>query len=135
MVKDIKTLISWERKIIFLWKEKSQPVPQMTNFEKLSFCSRGNIVRVELVYMQYNVSDSQALFWCFLLILRMDSLDTFLLCSLGQQAWLCMFLACSWGFYIYKKECTLLFLQFYQSFNVSYIEIVVHFVLRQIFVH
>ena len=32
---------------------------------------------VELVYMQYNVSDSQALFWCSaLIILEMASLDT-----------------------------------------------------------
>ena len=32
---------------------------------------------VELVYMQYNISDSQALFLCFvLIILEMASLDT-----------------------------------------------------------
>ena len=38
-------------------------------------------MRVELVQMQYNISDSQALFWCFILIiLRMTSLDT-TLCS------------------------------------------------------
>ena len=44
-------------------------------------------VRVELVCMQYNISDSQALFWCFvLIILRMASLDTIFLCSVGQQA-------------------------------------------------
>ena len=44
-------------------------------------------VKAELVYMQYSISDSQALFWCFvLIILRMDILDTLLLCSVGQQA-------------------------------------------------
>ena len=48
----------------------------MTHFKKLSFCSGGNLVTVELVYMQYNISDSQALFSCFVLILRMASLDT-----------------------------------------------------------
>ena len=43
-----------------------------------------------LVYMQCNIRDSQALFWCFVLvILRMASLDTLFFCSLGQQAWLC----------------------------------------------
>ena len=44
----------------------------MTHFEKLLFCSGDNLVTVELVYMQYNISDSQALF-CFALILRMAS--------------------------------------------------------------
>ena len=43
-----------------------------------------------LVYMQYDIRDSQALFWCFVLvILRMASLDTLFFCSVGQQAWLC----------------------------------------------
>ena len=33
-------------------------------------------VTVKLVYMQYNISDNQALFWCFvLIILIMASLD------------------------------------------------------------
>ena len=36
-------------------------------------------MRLELVYMQYNISDSQALFWCFVIILEMASLDTLLL--------------------------------------------------------
>ena len=31
---------------------------------------------VRVVYMQYNVSDSQALFWCFVLIILKPSLDT-----------------------------------------------------------
>ena len=45
---------------------------------------------VELVYMQYNISDSQALFWYFvLIILKMASLDTLLLYSVGQEIWLC----------------------------------------------
>ena len=44
---------------------------------------------VELVYMQYNISDSQVLFWCFvLIILRVASLGTLFLCSVVQQAWL-----------------------------------------------
>ena len=39
-------------------------------------------MRVELVYMQYNISDSQALFWCsVLIILEMASLDTLFLYS------------------------------------------------------
>ena len=49
-------------------------------------------VRVELVYMQYNISDSQALFWCFAIVLEMASIDTLFLCSAGQQAWLCSLL-------------------------------------------
>ena len=43
----------------------------MTHYKKSSFCSRGNLVTVKLVYMQYNISDSQALLSCFFLILRM----------------------------------------------------------------
>ena len=47
-------------------------------------------MRVELVYMQYNLSDGQALFWCFaLIILSMVSLYTLFLCSVWQQAWFC----------------------------------------------
>ena len=39
MVKKTKTLISWERNIIFLSnKTNSQPVPQMAHFEKLLSC-------------------------------------------------------------------------------------------------
>ena len=79
-------------------------MPQMTHFEKLSCCSGGNLVRVKLVYMQYNISDSQALF-CFVLILRMASLDTLFLCSVEQQAWLCSYILCqNQGFCTYKKE-------------------------------
>ena len=48
-------------------------------------------VSAELVYMQYNISGRQALFGCFVLIvLRMHSLDTSSLCSVGQQVWLCL---------------------------------------------
>ena len=43
-------------------------------------------VKLELVYMQYNISDSQALFWCSVIILEMASLETLFLCSAGQQA-------------------------------------------------
>ena len=40
--------------------------------------------------MQYNMSDSQALFLCSaLIILRMAILDILFLCSAGQQTWLC----------------------------------------------
>ena len=47
-------------------------------------------MRIELVYMQYKISDSQELFWCsVLIILEMVSLDTLFLCSAGHQAWLC----------------------------------------------
>ena len=57
--------------------------------KKLSYVK----VRVELVYMQYSISDSQALFRCFvLIILRMPSLGTLFLRSVGQQAWLCSLL-------------------------------------------
>ena len=39
-------------------------------------------MRVELFYRQYNISDSQALFSCsVLIILEIASLDTLLLCS------------------------------------------------------
>ena len=43
-------------------------------------------VRLELVYMQYNISDSQALFWCPVIIVEMASLETLFLRSVGQQA-------------------------------------------------
>ena len=68
-------------------------MPQMRHFEKLLFWSGGNLVRVELVYMQFNISDSQALF-CFVLILRMASLDTLFLCYVGQQALFCSYILC-----------------------------------------
>ena len=46
-------------------------------------------MRVELVYMQYNISGNQALFWySALIILEMASLNTLFLCSAAQQAWL-----------------------------------------------
>ena len=49
--------------------------------------------------MQYNISDSQALFWCsVLIILKMASLDTLFLCSAGQTASLALLLACSYIF-------------------------------------
>ena len=43
-------------------------------------------VRLELVFMQYNVSGSQALVWYSVIILEMSSLGTLPLCSTGQQA-------------------------------------------------
>ena len=47
------------------------------------------LVRVELTYMQCNISDRWALFRCsVLIILEMARLDTLFLCSVGQQAWL-----------------------------------------------
>ena len=42
-------------------------------------------VRVELVYMQYNISDSQALFWCFVIVLEMARIDTSFLCSADSK--------------------------------------------------
>ena len=57
----------------------------MTHFKKLSFCNGGNLVTVELVYMQYNINDTQALFLCFVLILTMASLDT-LFCGTASLA-------------------------------------------------
>ena len=57
----------------------------MTHFKKLSFGSGGNLGAVELVYMQYNISGSQALFSCFVFILRMTSLDT-LFCRTANMA-------------------------------------------------
>ena len=51
---------------------------------------RVELVRVELVYMQYSISDNEALFWCFVLnILRMSSSGILFLISVGQQTWLC----------------------------------------------
>ena len=41
---------------------------------------------VRVVYMQYNVSERQALFWCFVLIILKARVDTSFLCSVGQQA-------------------------------------------------
>ena len=74
--------------------------------------------------MQHNIIDNQDLF-CFVLILRMASRDTLFLFSVEQEAWLCSYVLCQiQGFCTYKKESTLLFLQFYQSFSISYIEIV-----------
>ena len=65
----------------------------MAHLEKLSFFSGGNLVRVELVCMQYNISDSQALF-CFVFVLRMASIDILFLCSVGQEkTWLCSYFA------------------------------------------
>ena len=79
-------------------------MPQMTHFEKLLLYSGGNLVRVELVCMQYNLRGSQALF-CFVLILRMASLDTLFLCSVGQQALFGSYtLRQNQGFCTYKKE-------------------------------
>ena len=43
-------------------------------------------MRLELVDMQYNISDNQALFWFSVNILEKVSLDTLFLCSAGQQA-------------------------------------------------
>ena len=43
--------------------------------------------------MLYNISDSQALFWCLvLIILRMTDLDTLLLCSVWPTLFLALFL-------------------------------------------
>ena len=35
--------------------------------------------------MQYNISDSQALFWCFAPVLRIAKLDTLFLYSVGHR--------------------------------------------------
>ena len=79
-------------------------MPQMTHFEKLSCYSGGNLVRGKLVYMQYNISDSQALF-CFVLILRMASLNTLFLCYVGQQALFCSYILCqNQVFWTYNKN-------------------------------
>ena len=43
-------------------------------------------MKVELVSMQCNKSDSQTLLWCYVvIILEIASPDTLLLCSAGQQ--------------------------------------------------
>ena len=67
--------------------------------------------QIELVYMQWTISESQALFWCFVLIilLRMASYDTLLLCSVGQQACFFFHLKLFYSFsmkhfYIYKLQ-------------------------------
>ena len=44
IVKNTKTWISREQNMTFLQNKKnSLPVPQMAHFEKLSFCSGGNL--------------------------------------------------------------------------------------------
>ena len=44
IVKNKKTWISWEPNITLLQNtKKSEPMPQMTHFEKLLFCRRGNL--------------------------------------------------------------------------------------------
>ena len=47
--------------------------------------------RVELVYMQYNISESGSVLMFFFIVLRMASLstDTLFLCPVGQQVGLC----------------------------------------------
>ena len=61
-------------------------------------------------------SDTQTLFWCFvLIILRKASVDNLFLCSVGQQAWLCFYLFlkffyqnqgfCSYKIVLIRKEC------------------------------
>ena len=50
-------------------------------------------MRVELVYMQYNISDNQTLIWCsVLVILRVTNLATLFLCYMGNQGWICSWL-------------------------------------------
>ena len=67
-------------------------------------------MRVELVYMQYNKSDSQALFWCsVLIVLEMASLDTLFLCSAGQQVWLCSYLV----FKVFTKTKTFVLIKLF----------------------
>ena len=68
-------------------------------------------MRLERVYMQYNINDSQALFWCsVLIILEMASLDTLFLCSAGQQPWPCSYLVLK--FFIKTKAFVLIKLFF-----------------------
>ena len=72
-------------------------------------------MRVELVYMQYNISDSQVLFWCSVISFEMASLDTLFLCSARQQAWLFSYLVLNFftktkafvlvKLFSLKKEC------------------------------
>ena len=50
-------------------------------------------MRVELVYVQFNISDTYDLFWCsVLIILEMVRLDILFLYFAGQQTWLCFYL-------------------------------------------
>ena len=52
--------------------------------------------RVKLVHMQYNISDSQALFWCSaLIILEMASLDRHFVIMSCETGSLALFLACA----------------------------------------
>ena len=72
----------------------------------------------ELVYssLQYNVSDSQALFWYFVvIILRMAGLETLFLCSAGQQVWLCSKFALK--FFAKIKALVLVTLFLYKNWN------------------
>ena len=90
--------------------------------------------------MQYNISDSEILFSCFVLItLKMASLDALFLCSVGQQAWLYsqLFLIffcknqgfCSYKIVLLKKKKKSFSFNFTQRFSISDIEIIVHLVL------
>ena len=74
---NLESAYSWNK----MWSWKSLVMYVTTESKRVS---------LSLVYMKYNISDSQALFWCsFLIILEMVSLDTLLLYSTGQQAWIC----------------------------------------------
>ena len=65
--------------------------------------------RLELVYMQYNISDSQALFWSSVIILEMASQDTLFLGFRGSKPdfvlSLFLILYQNQSFRSYKKEC------------------------------
>ena len=80
---------------MFMQEKVKLECPMYANkFERCIFLEWDVVIKklnyVKLVYMQYNIEDSQALFWCsVLIILEMARRGTLLLCSAGQQACLC----------------------------------------------
>ena len=63
--------------------------------------------------MKYNTSDTQALFWYSVLIIwEMASLNTLLICSAGQQPWICSWVV-SFKFFAKTKAFVLIKLFLY----------------------
>ena len=79
-------------------------------------------MRVELTYMQCNISDRQALFWWgFFSILRMGSLDILFLCF-GQQFRLCSYVSDSNPGFVLMFRTAILAL-FFASSQIFFVEI------------
>ena len=100
--------------VMLIFSTVSRRTKQNVFIRKLSYVNVWQMNRESrLVCMQCNIRDSHALFWCFvLIILRMDSLDTLLLCSACLTLFLALFLIfffqnqgfCSHKIALIKKE-------------------------------